>query len=153
MLVPALAFAWWLVSLPNHSLKDTSLLVTESMVPVPPHLDARRRSADEMASENTAATELTADHDAAGAIGPTQEPSDSLEERDFRRVLVRRTLTPTIVRAARSFLDLPMGAERTLPIDGQRYVFVLEWHYHPPGFVGGPTGWHKGVTVYELRPR
>ena len=33
----------------------------------------------------------------------------------------------------------------------KRYVFVLERHYHPPGFVGGPTGYHKGVTVYEFR--
>jgi hypothetical protein len=46
---------------------------------------------------------------------------------------------------------LPMGDERFVAIDGHRYVFVLERHYHPPGFVGAPNGWHKGVTVYELR--
>jgi hypothetical protein len=51
---------------------------------------------------------------------------------------------------AQSFLDLPMGAERTATIDGHQYVFVLELHYHPPGFVGAPNGWHKGVTLYEL---
>ena len=60
-------------------------------------------------------------------------------------------VTPAIVQAARTYLDLPMGAERAETIDGQRYVFVLEHHYHPPGFVGGPHGWHKGVTVYQLK--
>jgi hypothetical protein len=44
-----------------------------------------------------------------------------------------------------------MGAERVAEILGQRYIFVLERHYHPPGFVGAPSGWHKGVTAYELR--
>lgn len=62
-----------------------------------------------------------------------------------------KVVTPAVVRAARTFLDLPMGAERSAVIEGQRYVFVLEWHYHPPGFVGGPNGWHKGVTVYGIR--
>jgi hypothetical protein len=52
---------------------------------------------------------------------------------------------------ARSFLDLPMGAEREAEVNGVQCVFVLEWHYHPPGFHGGPNGWHKGVTVYERR--
>jgi hypothetical protein len=61
-----------------------------------------------------------------------------------------KLVTPEIVSVAQSYLDLPMGAERYITLEGKRYVFVLEQHYHPPGFVGGPTGWHKGVTVYEL---
>jgi hypothetical protein len=64
---------------------------------------------------------------------------------------VVKVVTPAIIRVAQSFLDLPMGDERFASIDGHRYVFVLERHYHPPGFVGAPNGWHKGVTVYELR--
>ena len=42
------------------------------------------------------------------------------------------------------------GSEHVEEIDGQRYVFVLERHFHPQGFVGAPNGWHKGVTAYEL---
>jgi hypothetical protein len=56
-----------------------------------------------------------------------------------------------MVRVAQGFLDLPMGAERFATVGGRRYVFVLEPHYHPPGFVGAPNGYHKGVTMYELR--
>ena len=62
-----------------------------------------------------------------------------------------KVVTPQIVDVAKTFLTLPMGDERYAEVDGRRYVFVLEWHYHPPGFVGGPNGWHKGVTVYELK--
>ena len=61
-----------------------------------------------------------------------------------------KLVTPEIVSVAQSYLDLPMGAERYVTLEGKRYVFVLEQHYHPPGFVGAPKGWHKGVTVYEL---
>lgn len=61
-------------------------------------------------------------------------------------------VTRQMVKVARTYLDLPMGAERYATLEGKRYVFVLERHYHPPGFVGAPNGWHKGVTVYELHP-
>lgn len=62
-----------------------------------------------------------------------------------------RLVNPAMVAAAQSFVTLPMGSERYATVDGKRYVFVLEQHYHPPGYVGGPTGYHKGVTMYELR--
>jgi hypothetical protein len=64
-----------------------------------------------------------------------------------------RAVTPEMVRLARSFLDLPMGTERYIDVEGRHCVFVVEPHYHPPGFVGGPQGWHKGVSVYEVRER
>ncbi len=65
------------------------------------------------------------------------------------RVPVKR-ITPSVVRFAQSFLGLPMGTERYVVVDGRRCVFVVEPHYHPPGFPRGPHGWHKGVTAYEL---
>ena len=67
-----------------------------------------------------------------------------------RRTVVK-VVTPALIAMAKTFLNLPMGEERFVAMDGHRYVFVLERHYHPPGFVGAPNGWHKGVTVYELR--
>ena len=82
------------------------------------------------------------------ATQPMEEPLDG--EWSGKRVALK-IVTPEIIRVARGFLDLPMGDERFVAIDGHRYVFVLERHYHPPGFVGAPNGWHKGVTVYELR--
>jgi hypothetical protein len=54
-----------------------------------------------------------------------------------------------VVRAASEQLMLPMGAGRTLPVNGRKYLFCLEPHYREPGTGHGPTGWHKGVTVYE----
>jgi len=62
-----------------------------------------------------------------------------------------KLVSPAMVAAAESFINLPMGSERYATVGGKRYVFVLEQHYHPPGYVGGPTGYHKGVTMYELR--
>jgi hypothetical protein len=61
-----------------------------------------------------------------------------------------KLVTPQIVRVAEDLLNLPMGAEHYETVGGKRYVFVLERHYHPPGFVGAPNGWHKGVTVYAV---
>ncbi len=112
MLVPTMAFAWWLVSFPAHAVAPIS----------PPREDVISGL----------------DEGQAGSI---------------KRVMVRSALTPEQVHTAQTFLDLPMGTARTAELGGRRYQFVLEWHYHAPGFVGGPTGWHKGVTIYELVPQ
>ncbi len=125
MLVSTFAFAWWLVSLPTQwSAASTGELARARL----PH--------------ETQATPS----DARGRN--LEEPLDG--EWTGKRVALK-IVTPEIIRVARRFLDLPMGDERFVAIDGHRYVFVLERHYHPPGFVGAPNGWHKGVTVYELR--
>jgi hypothetical protein len=62
-----------------------------------------------------------------------------------------KLVTPAMIAAAQRYIKLPMGSERFATVGGKDYVFVLEHHYHPPGFVGGPVGDHKGVTMYELR--
>jgi hypothetical protein len=54
-----------------------------------------------------------------------------------------------VVAKARTLLHHDYGTEIPFELDGKRYLARLERHYHPPGYVGGPTGWHKGVTVYE----
>jgi hypothetical protein len=74
----------------------------------------------------------------------------SLDDTSGQRVLVK-VLTPEIVKVAQTFVNLKMYEERYATINGHHYVFTLQRHYHPPGFVGAPTGWHKGVTVFELR--
>jgi hypothetical protein len=66
------------------------------------------------------------------------------------RTPIRSAIPADVIAFAKTLVNLPMGAEQVEVIDGQRYVFVLERHYHPPGFVGAPNGWHKGVTAYEL---
>jgi hypothetical protein len=67
-----------------------------------------------------------------------------------QRTPIRSAIPADVIAVAKTLVNLPMGSERVKEIDGQRYVFVLERHYHPPGFVGAPVGWHKGVTAYEL---
>jgi hypothetical protein len=62
-----------------------------------------------------------------------------------------KLVSPAMVQMAEKFVKLPLGSERYATVDGKRYVFVLERHYHPPGFQGAPNGWHKGVTMYELK--
>jgi hypothetical protein len=121
-----MAFAWWFVSLPA----STALPVFGGQ--------------PEAAREDRS----------SGLIAASEQPQVRAESHtpDAKRVLVRSALTPEMVSTALALLDLPMGAERPLELDGRAYVFVLEPHYHPPGFVGAPTGWHKGVTIYELVP-
>lgn len=92
--------------------------------------------------------------EAASPLRATPPPLPTTEltcaDLDKRRQL-RGRIDPAVVAAARSFLNLPMGAGRLLSLDGRRYAFCLEPHYHPPGFSRGPVGWHKGVTVYDTQ--
>lgn len=143
MLVPAMTFAWWLVSISaaappapaHHPFLETQRSSTTAEPVTEPRDDARDTDEEDGAqrAEQSAETEGESTDDTAGT-----------------RVHLK-VVTPEIVRMAKTFLDLPMGAERSVTIDGRRYVFVLERHYHPPGFVGGPHGWHKGVTVYGTK--
>jgi hypothetical protein len=77
-------------------------------------------------------------------------PSRPAPAAERQRVKVK-LVTPAMIAVAQRFIKLPMGSERYASVGGKDYVFVLEHHYHPPGFVGGPVGDHKGVTMYELR--
>jgi len=79
---------------------------------------------------------------------PSLEADPGPEKSEVR--VKPKLVTPAIVAAAQELLLLPMGYEEYRTVSGKRYVFVLEPHYHPPGFVGAPNGWHKGVTVYRI---
>jgi hypothetical protein len=57
-----------------------------------------------------------------------------------------------VTARAQSLLGGDYGTETPFELDGKRYVARVEHHYHPPGYVGGPNGWHKGVSVYEQKP-
>jgi hypothetical protein len=64
-----------------------------------------------------------------------------------------KVLSPEIIDASehwlREFYNSPVGTEQRVLVMGRPLVFVLAWHFHPPGYVGAPTGKHKGVTVFE----
>jgi hypothetical protein len=86
---------------------------------------------------------------------PVDGPSVALPATDTatpgeQRTKIRSAIPVEVIAFAKTLVNLPMGTEQVAEILGQRYVFVLERHYHPPGFVGAPSGWHKGVTAYEL---
>jgi len=55
-----------------------------------------------------------------------------------------------VARIAKSLLGNDFGTLIPFSIEGIKYMARLEPHYHPPGFKGGPNGWHKGVTVYQI---
>lgn len=129
MIAPAMVFGWWLAA---------------SMPMAHAHGATHPTFADMPSLEPSSA--LPTERKAKAEPGPNAfaaMPSD--------RAPFRGTITPAMVRAAHSFLDLPMGSERALEVEGRPLLFVLEWHYHPPGFVGGPNGWHKGVTIYDQK--
>lgn len=54
-----------------------------------------------------------------------------------------------IGRVAKGLLSHDFGTITPFKLDDKMYMARVEPHYHPPGFKGGPNGWHKGVTVYE----
>lgn len=147
MLMPAIAFSWWVMSQP-----------TESGHTAPPHRTtgeavAMTHGSDSDPSPGSPASAFAATPaESTDAVAAQLAPStDTSSNGSGERTLYRGVITAEIARVARSFLDLPMGAERFADVEGQHFVFVLQRHYHPPGFVGAPTGWHKGVTVYALR--
>lgn len=127
MLVPAMAFAWWLVSFPSAAAVAAA---------APPHA-AVAQGAAEMQSRS--------DRQAAS---PAQGSGE---------LVAVKVVTPDIVNAAEEYLGqvmrahAPLGTQTEETIDGRRYVLRLERHYHPPGYKRGPNGWHKGITVYEVR--
>ncbi len=93
--------------------------------------------------------DTTEGNEANAPAAANDSPEEAESTAKTERTVYRGLITQEIARAARSFLDLPMGAERAGDVEGRHFLFVLERHYHPPGFVGAPNGWHKGVTVYE----
>ncbi len=96
----------------------------------------------DQAPRSSAVMTATASPQPQAAIGPAAPTAG--------RTPIRTAIPADVIAFARTLVNLPMGTEQVETIDGQRYVFVLEHHYHPPGFVGAPSGWHKGVTAYEL---
>jgi hypothetical protein len=148
MLVPAIAFSWWLASVPMGAPPPPP-----SIAAAPEPAVARQHSPGAASPRTQAAPAATDEkaEPATGALGVAELPAEGSPDPSGERVLYRGVITPAIVRQAREYLDLPMGAERNADVEGHHFVFVLERHYHPPGFVGAPNGWHKGVTVYEER--
>lgn len=132
MLVPAIALSWWLASLPLQPYRPVA---ETSFKAEQPAMEP---------AEETSETDPALPEEQTTGSSDTPAPSGD-------RVLYRGIITPEIARVAATFLDLPMGAQRAANVEGHRFVFVLQRHYHPPGFKGAPNGWHKGVTVFEAR--
>jgi hypothetical protein len=86
----------------------------------------------------------------SASSAPLQSANAPATPVEGQRTPIRSAIPADVIAFAKTLVNMPMGSEQVEEIDGQRYVFVLERHYHPPGFVGAPSGWHKGVTAYEL---
>ncbi len=90
-----------------------------------------------------------------GANASTSAPAPAAQTGVLHQRVMLKLVTPAIVDASERWLKevyhSPIGTEQHMTVDGRPLVFVLQWHYHPPGFVGAPTGKHKGVTVFEER--
>ncbi|HEX8791507.1 MAG TPA: hypothetical protein VF765_11200 [Polyangiaceae bacterium] len=69
------------------------------------------------------------------------------------KLVALKLVTPAIIDASerwlKEFYKAPIGTQQNVVVDGRQLVFVLQWHFHPEGYVGGPTGKHRGVTVFE----
>src|SRR6185437_7614347 len=116
MLVPAMAFVWCVLSAEQAETQK------------PTHHE----------------TTTQAVAHAKPALGPSAS-MPSTASHAGQRTPIRGPIPAEVIAYAKTLVNLPMGTEQIAEIDGQRYVFVLERHYHPPGFVGALNGWHKGV--------
>jgi hypothetical protein len=89
------------------------------------------------------------------ATASTQASAIAPQTSVAHELVVLKLVNPTIIDASERWLKevyhSPVGTREHVTVDGRPLVFILQWHYHPPGFVGGPTGKHKGVTVFEER--
>jgi hypothetical protein len=65
---------------------------------------------------------------------------------------------PAILSGARAFINRtvssgkPIGYKEFSTVNGRKVLYVIEPHFHPPGGAVKPWGWHKGCTVYTLKP-
>lgn len=90
----------------------------------------------------------------------TQKPSAWAQ---YRRMLPAgfRPITDTealadinILSRAREFINRnvknnsPIGTSESYDIGTNKYLFVVEPHYHSPNGTIKPLGWHKGCTVF-----
>ena len=57
-------------------------------------------------------------------------------------------INASVTSKAVGLLKRDFGYEEFATINGLDYFFRIEPHYHPAGYQGGPSGWHKGCTVY-----
>jgi len=80
-----------------------------------------------------------------------ETPEPIRELRTQKKVPLKKDrITVAIARMAASFLDRPMLSETIRTVDGVKYSFCVEPHYHAPGSGKFPEGWHTGVTVYAF---
>ena len=87
-------------------------------------------------------------------VSPVYSPTGYSPSSDSSHKFVAvKLLSPEIMDASerwlKEFYKAPVGTEQRVVVDGKPLLFILQWHYHPPGYVGAPTGKHKGVTVFE----
>ena len=95
----------------------------------------------------------------ASAGGPSpdeQQPilsAASTEDISPQKFVVVKVLTPELKDASerwlKEFYNAPVGTRQRVVVDGKPLLFILQWHFHPAGYVGAPNGKHKGVTVFE----
>jgi hypothetical protein len=78
------------------------------------------------------------------------DESNALRYASMKRVLIRGVIDPEVIERAKTLLTLRLGDERVIVVNDKPYAFRLEMHFRQPGTGSGPTGWHKGVTVYTL---
>src|SRR5579859_8094679 len=104
MLVPAIAFSFWLASVPMGKAPEN------------------RPQAIAMTAARTVAAvpDDPAPADEHTALADESRATNNAEQ----RTLFRGLITPVIAAQAREFLDLPMGAERTADVEGHHFVFV-----------------------------
>ena len=68
------------------------------------------------------------------------------------RIFSKTPVPDSVTLKCKTLLSRSFGYEEYAELEGKRYFFRIEPHYHPPGYSGyqgAPIGWHKGCTVYE----
>lgn len=78
----------------------------------------------------------------------TTQNTTELQNANGEFIRLKGRVPVEVAQKAKSLLGMEMGKFHIETINNITYKFVAEPHYHPPGFKGGPIGWHKGISVF-----
>jgi len=82
----------------------------------------------------------------ASVVQQTNVKDLSVAPSGFRRI---QKAPSGVHEIAKKLLGGDFGKTTPFEHNGIKYLARVEHHYHPPGYKKGPTGWHKGVSVYQ----
>ncbi|MCC6622835.1 MAG: hypothetical protein IT385_16355 [Deltaproteobacteria bacterium] len=124
----------------------------KELVPRPEAAQAAAEKAEPAAEKKDSKKDIAAGGyaDAAARLDPGKPPPTALLPTPPGCVPLR-AMRPGVVALVHEHLaKLALGESAEVELEGMKLVLRAESHFNPPGV--RPTGWHKGISVYQRVP-